>query len=128
MPTRNEVARGSRPWRWNSSAIANAYDGVTMIASGARSTIRRTCFSVWPPDPRTPHSPDEWIRRYATLPLMYQPGERWQYNTGSLVLGVLVARASGGPLEDFFRIRIFEPLAMNVYLAAAVLFKGIEAA
>jgi CubicO group peptidase (beta-lactamase class C family) len=66
-----------------------------------------------PPDPRTPHSPDEWIRRFATLPLMYQPGERWQYNTGSLVLGVLVARASGRPLEDFFRIRIFEPLAMN---------------
>jgi CubicO group peptidase (beta-lactamase class C family) len=66
-----------------------------------------------PPDPRTPHDPDEWIRRFATLPLMYQPGERWQYNTGSLVLGVLVARASGLPLEDFFRTRIFEPLGMT---------------
>jgi CubicO group peptidase (beta-lactamase class C family) len=66
-----------------------------------------------PPDPRTPHSPDEWIKRFATLPLMYQPGERWQYNTGSLVLGVLVARASGTPLADFFRARIFEPLGMR---------------
>jgi CubicO group peptidase (beta-lactamase class C family) len=65
------------------------------------------------PDPRTPHGPDEWIRRFATLPLMYQPGERWQYNTGSLVLGVLVARASGEPLADFFRTRIFEPLGMK---------------
>jgi CubicO group peptidase (beta-lactamase class C family) len=66
-----------------------------------------------PPDPRTPHSPDEWIERFATLPLMHQPGERWQYNTGSLVLGVLVARASGRSLEDFLRARVFEPLGMK---------------
>ena len=66
-----------------------------------------------PPDPRTPHTPDEWIKRFATLPLMFHPGERWQYNAGSLVLGVLVARASGLPLEDFFRTRIFEPLRMK---------------
>src|SRR6267142_1685560 len=43
-----------------------------------------------PPDPRTPFGPNEWMKRFATLPLMYQPGDRWQYNTGSLVLGVLV--------------------------------------
>ena len=66
-----------------------------------------------PPDPRTPLSPDEWMKRFATLPLMYQPGERWQYNTGSLVLGVLVARASGQPLADSLRARIFEPLGMK---------------
>ena len=66
-----------------------------------------------PPDPRTPHDPDEWLKRFGTLPLMYQPGERWQYNTGSLVLGVLVARASRQPLPDFFRTRIFEPLGMK---------------
>src|SRR6266478_3137317 len=66
-----------------------------------------------PPDPRTPHDGDEWIKRFATLPLMYQPGERWQYNTGSLVLSVLVARASRQPLADVFRTRIFEPLGMK---------------
>src|SRR5205814_2779360 len=66
-----------------------------------------------PPDPRTRHDPDEWLKRFATLPLMYQPGERWQYNTGSLVLGVLVARASRQPLADFFNTRVFEPLGMK---------------
>ena len=66
-----------------------------------------------PPDPRTPHDPDEWIRRFGTLPLMDQPGRRWRYNAGSLVLGVLVPRASGLPLADFFRTRIFEPLGMK---------------
>ncbi|MBV9580243.1 MAG: beta-lactamase family protein [Chloroflexi bacterium] len=65
------------------------------------------------PDPRTPHAPDAWMQRFGSLPLMYQPGERWQYNVGSLVLGVLVARVAGQPLPDFFRTRIFEPLGMR---------------
>lgn len=64
------------------------------------------------PDPRTPHPPDEWIRLFGTLPLMYQPGTRWQYNTAALVLGVLVARAAGEPLPDVFRTRLFDPLRM----------------
>ena len=66
-----------------------------------------------PPDPSTPHEPDEWMRRLGTLPLMHQPGEQWRYNTGSYVLGVLIARASGQPLETFLRERIFEPLGMR---------------
>ena len=66
-----------------------------------------------PPDPRTPHNPDEWIRLFGTLPLMYQPGERWQYNAAALVLSVVAARAAGQSLEDLFRTRIFEPLGMT---------------
>jgi CubicO group peptidase (beta-lactamase class C family) len=65
------------------------------------------------PDPRTPHPPDEWIRLFATLPLVYQPGERWMYNVGSLVLGVLVARAARQPLATLLTERIFEPLGMH---------------
>jgi CubicO group peptidase (beta-lactamase class C family) len=66
-----------------------------------------------PPGPSTPPAPDEWIRRLGMLPLMHQPGARWMYNTGSDVLGVLIARASGQPLETFLRERIFEPLGMT---------------
>jgi CubicO group peptidase (beta-lactamase class C family) len=65
-----------------------------------------------PPEPQTPPGPDEWIRRLSTLPLAYQPGERWLYNTGSDVLGVLVARAAGQPLDVVLRERVFEPLGM----------------
>jgi CubicO group peptidase (beta-lactamase class C family) len=65
------------------------------------------------PDPRTPHTPDEWIKRFGTLPLMYQPGERWQYNVASMVLGVLVARIANQAFEDLLRERIFEPLGMH---------------
>ena len=53
------------------------------------------------------------MARLATLPLMHQPGERWLYNTGSYVLGVLIARASGQTFENFLRERLFEPLGMK---------------
>ncbi len=66
-----------------------------------------------PPSPSTLPAPDEWMRRLGQLPLMHQPGEKWMYNTGSDVLGVLIARASGQPLETFLRERIFEPLEMR---------------
>jgi CubicO group peptidase (beta-lactamase class C family) len=66
-----------------------------------------------PPRPQGPPAPDEWMRRFGTLPLMHQPGEVWMYNTGFEVLGVLIARASGQPLETFFRERIFDPLGMK---------------
>jgi CubicO group peptidase (beta-lactamase class C family) len=66
-----------------------------------------------PPDPATPHGPDEWLRRLGTLPLMHQPGEKWMYNTGSYIQGVLIARAAGQPLEAFLQERVFEPLGMK---------------
>lgn len=61
----------------------------------------------------TPFSPDELLRRYATLPLMHQPGEAWLYHNGFDLLGVLIARASGMKLDDFLAERIFEPLGMR---------------
>jgi CubicO group peptidase (beta-lactamase class C family) len=66
-----------------------------------------------PPSPATTPAPDEWLRRFGTLPLMHQPGEKWMYNTGSDMLGVLIARASGQSLETFLRERIFAPLGME---------------
>jgi CubicO group peptidase (beta-lactamase class C family) len=66
-----------------------------------------------PPEPAVTPAPDEWLERLGSLPLAYQPGERWQYHTGSDVLGVLVARAAGQPFETFLRERIFEPLGMK---------------
>lgn len=44
---------------------------------------------------------------------MRQPGERWLYNTGSDVLGVLVARVAGQSFGAFLADRIFEPLGMR---------------
>src|SRR5215813_2025536 len=65
------------------------------------------------PGPVFPQIPaDELMRRYGTLPLVHQPGERWLYNAGSEILGVLIARVSGKTLGEFLHERIFEPLGM----------------
>lgn len=63
--------------------------------------------------PPTPHDPDTWMQRLGGLPLMHHPGERWMYHTGSDILGVLIARASGQGLEAFLKERIFDPLGMK---------------
>lgn len=67
-------------------------------------------FGAWS---ETELDPDDFLRRLATFPLVYQPGEVWMYNTGYDVLGVLVARAAGRSFGEFLRERIFEPLGMK---------------
>ncbi len=65
-----------------------------------------------PPQPGSTLDPDTWLARLGELPLLAQPGERWLYQSGSQVLGVLAARAAGAPLEDVLRERLFGPLGM----------------
>jgi CubicO group peptidase (beta-lactamase class C family) len=59
-----------------------------------------------------PVEPDEWMKRLGALPLAYQPGEKWLYHTGSDVLGVLMARATGQPLAEVLGERVLRPLGM----------------
>jgi CubicO group peptidase (beta-lactamase class C family) len=77
-----------------------------------RQALNEQELLLGPPRPQETPDPDEWMRRLGTLPLMHQPGEGWMYDLGLDVLGVLVARAAGQPLEAFTRERIFEPLGM----------------
>ena len=56
--------------------------------------------------------PDEWIARFAQLPLTCQPGEAWLYHTASDILGILIERAAGMRFVDFLAERIFAPLGM----------------
>ena len=58
------------------------------------------------------HDLDEWIGKLAQVPLEFSPGEAWNYSVSTDVLGAVVQRVSGMPLDDFFRTRIFEPLKM----------------
>ncbi len=53
------------------------------------------------------------VRHLAALPLLFNPGDRFEYSLGVDVLGRLVEVVSGKPLDEFFRTRIFEPLGMK---------------
>ena len=69
--------------------------------------------TIGPPNRDAQPDPDTWIANLGTLPLLAQPGERWLYNTGASVLGVLLARATGMPFGDVLSTRVFEPLGMR---------------
>ncbi len=53
------------------------------------------------------------MTRLGTVPLLFQPGEKWMYGANTDLLGYLIEVWSGMTLEDFFAKRIFQPLAMN---------------
>jgi len=53
------------------------------------------------------------VKHLAGLPLLFNPGDRFEYSLGVDVLGRLVEVLSGKPLDEFFRTRIFEPIGMK---------------
>ena len=59
------------------------------------------------------HDLDEWIGKLAHIPLEFSPGEGWNYSVSTDVLGAVVQRVSGMPLDQFFAERIFKPLKMD---------------
>jgi CubicO group peptidase (beta-lactamase class C family) len=58
-------------------------------------------------------SPDEWIARLATLPLIDQPGAAFHYGASSDLLGFLLARIEGTTLGAVLRQRVLGPLGMH---------------
>jgi CubicO group peptidase (beta-lactamase class C family) len=58
-------------------------------------------------------SPDEWIARLATLPLIDQPGAAFHYGVSSDLLGFLLARIEGSTLGAVLRQRVLDPLGMQ---------------
>ena len=47
------------------------------------------------------------------MPLEFSPGEAWNYSVSTDVIGYLVGKISGKPLDQFLKERIFNPLGMN---------------
>ena len=66
-------------------------------------------------DGREPQSflpQDAWMAALSDIPMLYQPGEAWLYDTCSTLQGVLISRVSGQDLPVFLDERIFQPLGM----------------
>jgi CubicO group peptidase (beta-lactamase class C family) len=59
------------------------------------------------------HDLDGFIGALAKIPLEFSPGTAWNYSVATDVLGAVVQRVSGLPLDQFFRTRIFAPLKMD---------------
>jgi CubicO group peptidase (beta-lactamase class C family) len=89
--------------------------GLGMDMTSLGSPIQNAIFeqAIWTQGGAPAPEPGEWMRRLGALPLMHQPGDRWQYHVSNDLLGVLVARVTGQSFEAFLRERVFDPLGMN---------------
>ncbi len=67
-----------------------------------------------PPFMTKPVTAADILDRWAKKPLDFEPGTRWQYsNTGYVIAGVILEKASGEKLLPFLTARIFRPLRME---------------
>jgi CubicO group peptidase (beta-lactamase class C family) len=55
----------------------------------------------------------ELVQRLAKVPLMYEPGTTWEYGRSTDVLGALLERVTGQPLDAVLAARLFKPLGMK---------------
>ena len=60
-------------------------------------------------DPTT----EEFVKRLAALPLIYQPGTTWDYSQSTDVLGRVIEVVSGQSLLQFMKERLLDPLGMK---------------
>ena len=70
----------------------------------------------YPPDfdMRRDYTEDELFQRIKTIPLDFQPGEKWSYsNIAYVMLGILIHKVSGKFYGDFLQERVFKPLGMS---------------
>lgn len=54
----------------------------------------------------------DWLDALADLPLMFQPGAGWRYHHSFGILGILLGRIAGRPLQDHLADEVFHPLGM----------------
>jgi CubicO group peptidase (beta-lactamase class C family) len=97
------------------------------ITDGDTITIRQVLSHTsglqdyWPQDyafkaMAAPVSPQGILDGWARKPLDFSPGTQWQYsNTGYVVAGLIIEKASGMKLMDFLNARIFKPLDITAY-------------
>jgi CubicO group peptidase (beta-lactamase class C family) len=78
-----------------------------------RGPIGRAYADALGPTIDNPLTPDEWIARLGTLPLIDQPGVGFHYGVSSDLLGFLIARLDDAPLGAVLERRVFAPLGMR---------------
>src|SRR3954469_523341 len=78
-----------------------------------RGPIGRACAEILGEQIDNPLTPDEWIERLATLPLIDQPGAGFHYGSSTDLLGFLIAPPEGEPLGQVLARRVFAPLGMR---------------
>jgi CubicO group peptidase (beta-lactamase class C family) len=63
---------------------------------------------------RNPYSVSDFVKKYASGDLEFEPGTKWNYNnSGYFLLGAIVERVTGKPYEQVLKERILDPVGMK---------------
>jgi CubicO group peptidase (beta-lactamase class C family) len=107
----DDTVQAKRPISVRDLLTFRAGYGAIFTPSPLQEAMTEAGLALGPFLPTISH--DEYMKRLGALPLAHQPGERWLYNSGSDILGVLIARATDMSLGEFLQERIFAPLGMK---------------
>jgi CubicO group peptidase (beta-lactamase class C family) len=97
----------------HTAGFPNAYRGITREEYAKNYTRKNTSETM-----------TDVVKRLATMPLNFNPGDAWEYGPATDVVGRLVEVISGMTLDEYFQKKIFAPLKMtdtHFYLPAAKL-------
>lgn len=65
-------------------------------------------------DARNPYNVADFVKKYTSGDLEFEPGSKWVYNnSGYFLLGAIIEKVTGKPYEEALKERIFEPLGMK---------------
>lgn len=70
-------------------------------------------YGYGPPKPEDQTTADEWLARLAHVEPHEPPGTRWRYEASFAILGVLLERATGTPLDELLHEHVCRPLEMD---------------
>ena len=63
---------------------------------------------------RNPYKVDEFVKKYASGDLEFEPGSKYSYNnSGYFLLGAIIERVTGKPYEQVLKQNIFDPAGMK---------------
>lgn len=100
---------------WYPDAPA-AWDGITLrhLLTHTSGIPNFTGFPDYPTQNTLPTTPERTIARFRDRPLDFRPGEKMSYsNSGYVLLGHVIEKASGMPYARFVQDNIFTPLGMK---------------
>ena len=60
------------------------------------------------------YTPEEFVKQFSSLPLEFEPGEKFAYsNSGYFLLGYIIEKVTGKSYEECLQTQIFTPLNMT---------------
>ena len=92
------------PWRWRGITVRHLLSHTSGIPDYEDTTL----------DFRKDYTEEELARIAFGMKLEFEPGSRWSYsNTGYVLLGAIIRKASGRFYGDVLRERVFVPMGMR---------------